>query len=526
MARPNTRPRAHLSAGRFVAAPRRPKSATELQYRAVIVHDRNAAEQCPEPESGAAMAEQPNTRVWRIVLVALTLWAFVTTLAGISLFASSNTRPLRIGADQLNSEPYEMAAGIAHVVQTHHPDIKLETVATGGSADNIQMLADGTIDLALVQADTVSRENVSLIAVLYPDMFQLLVRPQSGIKDISDLEGKSIALPPITSGQYSAFWFLANQYGLAPEGFNAIPMTAQRAERAIRRGSVDAIFRVRGPRNTRIRLLISQSRLNLIPIDQGEAMHLRQPAFRATTIPLGSYSGERPVPPIDLPTVAVDRLLVARNDVDDDTIRAITSVLFEQRRILLLRTPLAAFIRQPEVSAGTLLPIHEGARAYYDRDQPGFLEEKAEFFAFILSFIVVLGSILLAVKRQLEERKKGRIDQYAVRLMDLEKEARNANTIPDLNTYKEGLIEILSEVVEDMNKGRVSASGLQFFAFTWESVNYTINDHEEQLRLGPETRTNGPRRRRGSSVAKAAAQRRQSVPPPELSKGEPHIGGE
>ena len=466
------------------------------------------------------MAEQSNIRLWRIVVVALTFWAFVTTLAGVALFTSNQTERLRIGADQLNSEPYEMAAGIAHVVQSNHPNIKLEPVATGGSADNIQLLADGKIDLALVQADTVSRENVSLIAVLYPDMFQLLVRPESGIKEISDLEGKSIALPPITSGQYSAFWFLANHYGLAPEGFNAIPMSAQRSARAIRSGNVDAIFRVRGPRNARIRILISQSRLSLIPIDQAQAMHLRQPAFRATTIPLGSYSGERPVPPIDLPTVAVDRLLVARNNVDDDTIRAITSVLFEQRRILMLRTPLAAFISQPEVTAGTLLPIHPGARAYYDRDEPGFLEEKAEFFAFILSFIVVLGSILLTVKRQLEERKKGRIDRYAVRLMDLEKEARNATSIPELNTYKEGLIEILSEVVEDMNKGRVSASGLQFFAFTWESVNYTINDHEEQLRLGPETRTNGPRRRRrGSTVAKAAARTRQSIPAPEFRKG-------
>ena len=36
-----------------------------------------------------------------------------------------------------------------------------------------------------------------------------------------------------------------------------------------------------------------------------------------------------------------------------------------------------------------------------------------------------------------------------------------------------------------MRNRRINAEGLQFFSFVWESVNYTINDHEEQLRLGP-----------------------------------------
>ena len=36
-----------------------------------------------------------------------------------------------------------------------------------------------------------------------------------------------------------------------------------------------------------------------------------------------------------------------------------------------------------------------------------------------------------------------------------------------------------------MREQRINAEGLQLFSFVWESVNYTINDHEEQLRLGP-----------------------------------------
>ena len=41
-----------------------------------------------------------------------------------------------------------------------------------------------------------------------------------------------------------------------------------------------------------------------------------------------------------------------------------------------------------------------------------------------------------------------------------------------------------------MRQQRINAEGLQLFSFVWESVNYTINDHEEQLRLGPGQKQN------------------------------------
>ena len=143
-----------------------------------------------------------------------------------------------------------MASAIAHVVSRSHPGIRIAVISTGGSSENMTLLAKGKLELALVQADAISRDNVSLLAVLYPDLFQLVVRTDSGIEKLKDLEGSKIALPPVTSGQYHAFWFLANHYGLAPERINAIPMTTSAADNAIVNGEVDAVFRVRGPRNT------------------------------------------------------------------------------------------------------------------------------------------------------------------------------------------------------------------------------------------------------------------------------------
>ena len=438
------------------------------------------------------MARQNWAMFFFICLVA------ATGVVGYVNYGANKTVELRLGADQLNSEPYEMASAIAHVVGRSNPKIKISVISTGGSSENMTLLANDRLDLALVQADVISRDNVSLLAVLYSDIFQLLVRDDSNINTLKDLEGSRIALPPVTSGQYRAFWFLANHYGLAPERINAIPMNTRAADDALVTGSVDAVFRVRGPRNASIRVLVGRTKLRFIPIDQGEALHLRRPAFKEAKLPKGSYRGDPPVPPIDLPTVSVDRMLVARDDLPEDVVRAITRVLFENRRDLALRTPLAALIRQPEIQQGTMLPLHEGALGYYDREKPSLLEEKAEFLALILSALVLLSSLLIAAIRRINENKQGRIEDYAGQLLKLEKEAKESTTIPELDVFKASLTDILAHAVEDMRQRKINAEGLQLFSFVWESVNYSINDHEEQLRLGP-----GTKRIAGSPPAKS-----------------------
>ncbi|MGE0611961.1 MAG: TAXI family TRAP transporter solute-binding subunit, partial [Hyphomicrobiales bacterium] len=383
------------------------------------------------------------------------------------------------------SEPYELAIALSESVARAYPGLNIKVVETECSGENLSLLSKGKVDLALIQADVITRENVALLAILYPDMFQLLVRKESNIRTIKDLEGAKIVLPPVTSGQYRAFWFLANHYGLAPERIKVVAMSEKDATEALRAGTVDAIFFVRGPRSQQIRMMVSQADLTFIPIDQAEALKLRQPAFGPGIVPKGAYRGDPPLPAEDLTTVSVDRLLVADNALSNGIVRAITSVMFEKRRELTLQTPLAALIRQPALETGTMLPVHDGALEYYDRNEPSLLEEKAEFLALLLSAAVVIGSLLIALKRGLDERKKGRIEDYAGRLIELEKESKQARTIPELNCSKEELTAILARVVDDMRNKRINAEGLQLFSFVWESVNYTVNDHEEQLRLGP-----------------------------------------
>jgi len=60
---------------------------------------------------------------------------FVVIIAGTAAYIVLTTPlsiKLRLGADQVNSEPHEMASAIAHVVSRNHPGIRITVISTGG----------------------------------------------------------------------------------------------------------------------------------------------------------------------------------------------------------------------------------------------------------------------------------------------------------------------------------------------------------------------------------------------------------
>ena len=139
-----------------------------------------------------------------------------------------------------------------------------------------------------------------MITALYPDAVQLIAREGSGIEEVADLRGQRIALPPVGGGQFDTFWFFADHYGLSASDFTALPMSNVAAAYALESEAVDAVFRVRSPGNPAVRELIEESEAYLVPIDQAEAMRLKQPALESGSIPKGSYRGFPPLPDEDL----------------------------------------------------------------------------------------------------------------------------------------------------------------------------------------------------------------------------------
>lgn len=417
-------------------------------------------------------------------LFLLATFLFAGGLFGLWYLKNEKSYNLSVAAGPISGQAFQLAEALQEVTARHFPEIQMEIFETRGSLHGGKLLEAGEVQLALVQADQVFGDKSNLVASLYSDAFQLVVRKDSGIKNVADLLGKRIALPPRKSGENKIFWFLASHYGLEKDKLKVFTGTENSTEWLFVKGEADALFRVRAPGDRSILRLIEKSNAELIPIRQASALKLKNPALERGVIPSGSYKGEPALPEIDTETVSIKRLLLASSDIPEEIIYKLTSVLFERRRELVERITLAGWIEPPDRIMGTFLPIHPGAQAFYDRNQPSFFQENAELIAVLLSILLVTSSIFIHFNSR---RRKGVMDEFNQELIQLAKSSRAAADLKELDQYQADLAEYVDRIVAAVGRGKINNQDMTLFRFTFDSVEDAIRDREVQLERSNQT---------------------------------------
>ena len=395
--------------------------------------------------------------------------------------ARSQVYELVLASGSQTGEYYAFSEAFADVVQLNHPQIQITVQETAGSAENMGLLRDDGAQLALVQSDTPVERPVRAIARLFPEMFHLLVRKDANIQTVADLRDRRIALMPKGSGSYALFWPLSEHYGLTAEDLQITPQSPNDAEQALANGEVDALFRVMTLGNPSMKTVLQNEAIELLAIDQVDALRLSLPYLEAQTIPKGTYDGGRPLPARDLPVVAVNAVLVIHEDLPDEVAHALTQTLYTHRNELVSRYPRAALIRLPDSGNDLGLPLHPGAQAFYDRDQPEFIVEYAEPIGLLLSVSVLLGSGLWQFKIWLKGKQKNRADVYNVELLDLIDQINRTEQIEQLQQLRGKLFTMLKEVVSDLDNDLISGDSFESFTFPWEIAMNTLRHQEDLL---------------------------------------------
>jgi len=413
--------------------------------------------------------------IWLLALFALILWLGSSRLARIT-----------VAGGPAGSETLALTSAIAEAVNASNPGFRMIVFETGGSTENLRLLENKRIDMGTIQADTPASDDVLGVATLYNDAYHLIARDDAEIHSFADLPEHRIAIPPVTSGQFNSFWFLAEHYGIAPERLNALPMSEDAANFAMERGQVDAVFRVRAPGNGAIRELIGDKDLHLVPIGQSEALALKQPAISPGVIPLGSYRGYPALPREDLDTAVVERLLVVRADLDANLVYKLTRAIYQLRPEILESSTLAGFIGPMPDDSESVVTSHPGARSYYDREKPGFMQQNARLVSAFLYMAAIICSGLLALRTYWVRSRRLRMHTFNQRLMDIATGARRESGIDELLLRKHQLMDMLEEVVGDLERERVSQEEFEHFSFTWQAVDALVRDRLHLIDALPE----------------------------------------
>jgi len=146
------------------------------------------------------------------------------------------------------------------------------------------------------------------------------------------------------------------------------------------------------------------------------------PKMYSTVIPPYTYD----IPGNEGPilTVAADTLLVAQRDLSVNLIYELTKTMIEQKpRFTAIAPHLFSGISESFDPLDLNFPLHNGARRYLHRDEPGFLERYAESVNLLVYLVFLVLSAAVAFTRWRLHRKKNRIDRFYVRALGIQERA-------------------------------------------------------------------------------------------------------
>lgn len=269
---------------------------------------------------------------------------------------------------------------------------------SNGSRDNLDRLIAGKVQFALAQLD-VSRDSlrqgkVETVAILANEYLHFLVRADSPLKTLADIDRRRVAVGIQGSGTN----FTATQvirYGGLKVDARTPPL--KEALSQLKTNQVDVVAYV-GPlgASTTIQEAISgDPPLRLLPVPAPITNHLSvqfPESYQATVIPAGSYNARRPEPPTDLPAISTGTGLMARSDAPSQEVALMAwSILATARQFAPFYPDLASGEPQSLLQRGGIY-MAPAALETYEKGDPRsawlrFIEENQV----VQEYLLVLG---------------------------------------------------------------------------------------------------------------------------------------
>ena len=275
----------------------------------------------------------------------------------------------------------EFATLLAASLERHSVAEHAEALPTGGSLDNLQQLLSGRATFAVALADAAARQDsaagepgvqVAALGKVYENYVHCVVRRSSGIRDFSELAGRTVAVGQPGSGTSLTTPRLIEAAGLttAPAGAPTSPTSVAVVNLGLNDGiaalkaeTVDALFWSGGVPTAAIAAAQQELALDLLDLS-GLLPRLRSDYgafYERVLIPEDSYPG---IPAVW--TVGAAYLLLCRSDLNPITVERTVDLLVQHANELVPQSSLGVQFLSPETLINTAgIPLHPAAAAAY-----------------------------------------------------------------------------------------------------------------------------------------------------------------
>lgn len=296
--------------------------------------------------------------------------------------SSSGTTTLNFPTASTTGTIYPLGAAMANVWNEEIEGIRVSAQGSNGGVENLNLLKDGEGQITFATAGIVweayngergfkdrAYEDVRVMAGLYYNPNQFVIREDSGVESIADLKGRKFAPGALGSTPEVESSIILPAYGINyPDDIEENFIGFTEAIDLMRNNQIDGALIQAGLPIAAVTEMTSTAGGKLIGIDEDVRKQLMEeyPWYSEVTIPAGTYENQDE----DVETLGIKMLLLVDASVDEELVYDMTKVFWENLDQLEETHPI---VKQIDINEATVdlsgIPLHDGAKKYYEEEE-------------------------------------------------------------------------------------------------------------------------------------------------------------
>ena len=274
---------------------------------------------------------------------------------------------------------YPIGGAISEILSTKIEKMHSGVQTTSGSIANLRLLADGTVEMAIIQNDIAyyavngtemfkddnkyKFDTLRGLMSLYQESCQVVTRAEAGINSVADLKGKKVSVGVEGSGVEANARQILEAYGLSYSDIEPVHLSFASSDKALQEGSIDAAFFTAGAPTNAISNAAANIQIKILDIDDEhfKQLHEKYPFYTRSVIAAGTYNNQ----PEAVQTIGVMAILACNDSINADLGYKIAKTICENLTTFRDAHPVVAKFDKAHVGDGMTITFNEGAEKFF-----------------------------------------------------------------------------------------------------------------------------------------------------------------
>jgi TRAP transporter TAXI family solute receptor len=401
------------------------------------------------------------------------------------------TKPsqFRIAVGNHGSNEQVLIDAFASALRDSKSNISVQPVFYEDLHQAAEALQKGSAPFAVVRPDVELPNNGLTVAILREEALIIASPAARKIADVADLNGKRVALVDMRDPDRALLLRVLSSYDLTDKEVRFSQVTASDIPNLAKAKQIDAIAFIAAAVSSEAGQLIrnyaraSGGEVNIVPVDEAEALSLRYPVFTKVTVPAGAFGGRPKKPSEELTTIGISYRLMAGSRVDRQPVSELTANLFRLRSRISSATATINLLQPPDTDSATsaALPVHPGAVDYLNREQLTFMDRWGDWLWLGLFAGGGVTSVLAWIGQLFARQKREAVDEVLEELANLLARARKSDTYEELAEVTLQLDEVVRQAIRFTRRGLTSTRVMSALMLAIDSTRAAIADRRSVI---------------------------------------------